>query len=81
MLSHTAAFAAQQLLLLDSLGGAGAGAGAALDAEILVDLVTVSALNDSLGGAGVSASAAGNASVGDNVHAMYLLLDFACIVT
>jgi len=81
MLSHTAAFAAWRLLLLDGLGGAGAGAGAALDAEILVDLVTISTLNDSFGGAGIGTGAAGNASVGDNVHVMYLLKEFACIVT
>ena len=69
------------LLLLDGLGRALAGAGAALNAQILVDLVVIRALSNGFVGAGRSSGAAGNAAVGNYVHRMYLLLGFECIVT
>ena len=57
-----------ELLLLDGLDGAVADAGAALSAQILVDLVVLGALGDSVDGAVAGASAAGNAAVGNDVH-------------
>jgi hypothetical protein len=65
-------FKSGELLLDDGLGGAGVHAGAALSAQVLVDLVVISTLGDGFDGAGAGAGAAGNASIGDNVHRMYL---------
>jgi hypothetical protein len=55
------------LFSLDSAGGAGAFAGAAVDAGIGVDFVLGIAFSDSFYGAFASASAAGNAFIGDYV--------------
>ena len=69
---HTAVFQAKKLLLDNSLGGAGVHAGAALSAQILVDLVVISTLDNGFDRAGAGARAARDASIGDNVHCMYL---------
>ena len=65
-------FKREELLFDDGFGGAGVHAGAALSAQVLVDLVVISTLGDGFDGAGAGAGAAGNASIGDNVHCMYL---------
>ena len=57
----------ERLLLLDGIVGALTLAGAALNAEVSIDLVVISTLNNSLVGAGIGARAARHALVGDNV--------------
>ena len=56
----------ERLTLLDSTGGAGASAGTAANASVLVDLVDV-AFADSYDGALIDAGAASNTDVSDFV--------------
>ena len=65
-------FSFKKLLLDNGLGGAGVDAGAALSAQVLVDLVVISTLGDGFDRASTGAGAAGNTRIGDNVHRMYL---------
>ena len=60
--------AEEGLLLLDGLDGAVAGAGTALGADVLVDLVMISAFGNRVAGAHARAGAAGNAAVGNDVR-------------